>query len=86
MYDYQWTEEALDKLADLYIEVDVPDRERMAAGVQAFNARLAADPLAVGESQGGGYRIGFSPLLRVFFKVDMSARKVWVVDVKRFGR
>ena len=86
MYTYQWTDPALDKLADIYVGAEVPDRDRMAAGVEAFNARLAADPLAVGESRVGGYRIGFAPLLRMFFRVDTATRMVWVVDVKRFGR
>lgn len=85
MYEYLWTDATLDKLTDIYVAAGVPDRERMATGVQAFNVRLAADPLSVGESRVGGYRIGFPTLLRVYFRVDVATRKVWVVDVKRFG-
>ena len=55
MFDYRWLESALDKLADIYVAADTLERERIAAGVEAFNAQLAADSLDVGESRVGGY-------------------------------
>ncbi len=42
MFEYLWLET---KLADIYIAVDVPARDRMAAGIERFNERLATDPL-----------------------------------------
>ena len=86
MFEYRWLEAALDRLADIYVTAGPVERERMAAGVEAFNARLAADPLDVGESRVGGYRVAFPPLLRVYFHVDEATRRVRVTDVIRYGR
>lgn len=85
MYEYRWLDAVLDKLAELYVTADLSERDRMAAGVAAFNARLAADPLDIGESRRGGYRVGFPPLLRVYFHVDQANRRVRVTDVIRYG-
>lgn len=86
MYEYRWLEAALDKLADIYLMLDQAERDRMAAGVEAFNAQLAADPLDVGESRVGGYRVAFPPLLKVSFHVDPASGRVRVTDVIRYGR
>lgn len=86
MYEYRWLETTLDELANLYVAADRPERERMAAGVERLNARLAADPLDVGESRGGGYRVAFLPLLMVSFHVDEVNRMVRVTAVSRYGR
>ena len=85
-YEYRWLETALDKLAALYVDADVAERDRMAAGVERFNARLERDPLDVGESRVGGYRVAFPPLLKVSFHVDVVNRRVRVLDVIRYGR
>ncbi len=86
MFEYRWLETTLDKLAEIYVAADASERDRMAAGVEAFNARIAADPLEVGESRFGGYRVAFPPLLRVYFHVDESTRRVRVMEVTRYGR
>ena len=86
MFDYRWLESALDKLADIYVAADTLDRERIAAGVETFNAQLAADPLDIGESRVGGYRVAFPPLLQVYFHVNEANRQVRVTDVIRYGR
>jgi len=86
MFAYLWLESVLDKLADIYVAADPVDRDRMAAGVEAFNASLAADPLSVGESRQGMYRVAFPPLLNVYFRVDVANRQVHVTDVARYGR
>ena len=86
MYEYRWLEPVLDKLTAIYVAADVPDRDKMAAGVEGFNTRLATDPLDVGESRTGGYRVAFPPLLSVSFHVDEAIRLVRVTDVMRYGR
>lgn len=86
MFDYRWLESALDKLAEIYVAADSSERERIAAGVEAFNARLATAPLEEGESRMGGYRIAFPPLLRVYFRVYEATHRVRVTDVSRYGR
>lgn len=86
MFEYHWLEAVLDKLAAIYVTAPPAERDRMAAGVELFNARLSLDPLGVGESRVGGFRVAFPPLLRVYFHVDEAARRVRVTDVVRYGR
>jgi hypothetical protein len=86
MFTVIWKTATLDRLADLYVAAGVPDRDRMAAGVDALNARLAADPLDVGESRSGVLRLAFPPLLAVSFLVDEANRVVRVTGVSRYGR
>lgn len=86
MFEYRWRDATLDKLAAIYVTLGLPDQDRMAAGVEQFNARIVADPLSVGESRSGGYRVAFPPLLRVYFHVDPVHRLVRVTDVVRYGR
>jgi hypothetical protein len=47
----EWTQHAQDRLADLYVEADVRDKPAIAAGAEAFTARLADDPWFLGESR-----------------------------------
>lgn len=54
MYTVIWKTLLLDRLAVIYLAADPAEREQMAAGVEAFNARLATDPLDVGESGSAG--------------------------------
>ncbi len=86
MYTVIWKSLLLDRLADIYVTADASERERMAAGVEEFNAQLAADPLDVGESRVGGYRVAFPPLLKVSFHVNEANSRVRVTDVIRYGR
>ena len=86
MYKVIWKSIILDKLAAIYVAADPAERDRMGAGVESFNARLAVDPLEVGESRSGGYRVAFPSLLEVYFHVNVAMRRVQVTDVTRYGR
>lgn len=86
MWALTWFVPALDRLAAVYVSLDPDDRERLAAAVEALNARLRADPLAVGESREGANRIAFAHRLVVDFRVDREARTVRVTDARRSGR
>jgi hypothetical protein len=86
MYQYHWLQVALDALADIYVAATVPDRERMAGGVDAFNTRLAHEPYDVGESRSGRFRVAFPPLLVVYFYISEPDQVVWVTRVRRYGR
>ncbi len=85
MFEYRWLNSVLDKLAGFYVAANVPERDRMAGGVERFNARLVTEPLEIGESRDGGYRVAFIPLLMVLFHVDVANRQVRVTDVIRYG-
>ena len=86
MFEYRWLDDALDKLAAIYVAAHPAERMRMASGIESFNTRLAADPLEVGESRAGGYRVAFPSLLEVYFHVNVASRRVRVIDVTRYGR
>jgi len=73
-YTVIWKTFQLDRLAEIYVSAGPIDRDRMAAGIEGFNAQLAADPLAVGESRDRGYRVAFPSLLCVYFNVDQVRR------------
>ena len=83
MFDLKWSDSALDRLADIYVAITPQDRAQLAAGVAALNAGLRADPLAIGESRIGGFRIAFLPGLAVLFHVSEADRLVRVVRVRR---
>lgn len=86
MFTLRWRNDVLEALADLYVAATPAERVRMAAAVDALNARLRSDPLVEGESRAGGYRITFISLLVVGFYVDKANREVRVARVKRYGK
>jgi plasmid stabilization system protein ParE len=83
MFDLTWEDTALNQLADAYVAADPEERERMAAGVEALNTRLRADPLAVGESRTGGFRMVFVSRVAVLFHVSEANHTVRVVRVRQ---
>lgn len=85
MFESLWLESALDQLAVIYIAVDSQNRTRLAEGVERLNRRLVSDPLDVGESRAGGFRVAFTPLLMVYFHVDEMKRRVRVTNVMPYG-
>ena len=84
-YTVIWKVAMLDRLAELYVACDEEGQSRMGRGVENFNARLADDPFAVGESRSDGLRVAFTPLLTVSFHVDFAQRVVRVTKVSRYG-
>jgi plasmid stabilization system protein ParE len=82
MFDLKWSNTALDQLADVYVAATVDQRAQIAAAVVTLNARLRTEPLTVGESRVGGFRIGFAPWLAVLFHVSEADRNVHVVRVR----
>lgn len=86
MFQSHWIESALDKLADVYVAANLSERDRMTASVELLNAQLATNPLELGESRVGGYRVVFLPLLVVYYHVDEANRQVRVTDVIRYGQ
>jgi ParE toxin of type II toxin-antitoxin system, parDE len=82
MFALIWLSTALDQLADAYVAANSEDRARMAAGIEALNARLRADPLSVGESRVGGFRVDFVPRLAILFHVSETDRIVRVVRLR----
>ena len=86
MFALIWMNRALEQLANVYVTATPEERERIAAAVDALNARLRSDPLSEGESRSGGFRITFPSLLSVLFHVSETDRVVHVARVMRYGR
>jgi hypothetical protein len=82
MFDLTWENTALEQLADAYVAATTEDREQMATAIEALNVRIRSDPLAVGESRLGAYRVAFVPLLAILFHVSESDRTVRVVRLR----
>ena len=79
MFEVIWREEALDELADTWVQSDPLLRPAIEAAVVRLNARLAAEPIAVGESRGDElHRIAFDPPVVVTFAVETKNRIVRV--------
>jgi plasmid stabilization system protein ParE len=86
MFALTWSNDALDLLADIYVAATPAERARIAAGVEALNARLRSDPINEGESRPNGRRLTFAPLLAVVFRVSTANRIVRVTHVHRYGK
>jgi hypothetical protein len=86
MFALVWTEHALDDLADVWVAVDPPTRDRIEAAINRLNADLRDDPNEVGESRDNKRRIAFAGPLVVVFQVNDVARVVRVNHVWVPGR
>lgn len=86
MFALIWWELPLDRMAEVYVGLGLDAQDRLAGAVEQLNARLRSDPLDVGESRAGGYRLTFLPGLQVLFRVDLTARTVEVTDAGPSGR
>lgn len=86
MFALVWENTALDQLAEAYVAADSAVRAQMAASVEALNTNLRDDPLAVGESRIGGFRVTFVPRLAVLFHVSEVDQTVRVVRLRRSRR
>ncbi len=85
IFEYQWSDEALEQLADIYVAADEVKRDVMARAVERFNSQLARDPHSLGESREGMGRIAFPASLQVYFYVFDARGWVYVTKVSRFG-
>jgi hypothetical protein len=82
----EWTESALDRLADLYVAADVDEQHDIEAIVETINSCLADNPWQLGESRPGNRRIWFVPPLFVVFRVIDTDDCVLVSHVARSSR
>jgi hypothetical protein len=72
MFAVVWRTRALDELADIVVQSDLPTQDVIARQVTALNNRLAVDPLDVGESRGGNRRIGIADPICILFEVSAA--------------
>lgn len=65
----EWTDRALDQLADIWVAATPAERAVIEQTVGAINARLAHDPASVGESRPNSRRVWFRHPLVVIFRM-----------------
>ena len=80
-YFVLWQRDAEAELAQLWMEAE--DRSALRQAADDMDRLLSADPLGVGESRHGEYRIAFFPPLGFEFRVSEPDRRVVVVRVWR---
>jgi hypothetical protein len=81
-YTVTYKPSALAMLADLWN--NAADRNAVAQAANAIDRLLGRDPLGVGESRSGPFRVLFEPPLGVHYRVSEDDRlvevlKVWLV-------
>lgn len=86
MWTLIWLRKTLDRLAEVYVDLDPARREQLAGAIEKLNTRLRNDPLSEGESREPGNRVTFVAGLAVGFRVDRAAREVRVTRVGTSAR
>ena len=69
MFAVIWQGTALDELADALVRSDLAQQDEIERRVLQLNARLATDPLDVGESRLGNWRVEFVDFVAILFQV-----------------
>ena len=80
----EWNENALDRLADIYVAITPTERETVVRCVERTTARLGVDPGFFGESRGGIRRVWFNRPLMVVYDL-LRGGGVLVVHVAFVG-
>lgn len=80
LYTVDWTDDALNELAALWLQTSDPDAITRAQAT--IDTLLARAPLHHGEAVREGLRRLIVPPLRVLYTVDTSSRRVEIASVK----
>lgn len=81
-----WTDRALDRLADVYTALQLPEQKRLAVEVERINEQLATEPWFLGESrEPPTRRMWYTGSLAVTFELRPNGRVVvlFVSPVRR---
>jgi hypothetical protein len=85
MFTVEWTDYALDQLADVFVSLDLNTQDQLSKAVEVLNRRLAIDPLDEGESRNGPFRLTYAGPLGILFRVNTAKGEVQVTEVKWHG-
>lgn len=78
----EWTDEARDELADIWVAATVEERTEIERAVLRADRLIVADPTGAGESRGGNARVVIVPPLTVWYRVERGPRGL-VFGVRR---
>jgi plasmid stabilization system protein ParE len=82
----EWTGSALDRLADIFVAVDLAEQDAIEGTVRRINATLTGGPQDLGESRPGGRRVWFADPLTVVYRVIPAEGRVIVSHVAQRRR
>jgi hypothetical protein len=84
-YRVEWTEEAEQRLAAVWMEAE--DRAAVTAAARRLEQSLGYNPFGAGEARDDfDARLAFDGPIGMFYRVDVFARAVIVVSVGRSGQ
>jgi hypothetical protein len=87
MYRVYWGPEIIAKISKAYAGLSEVDREQLMIAIEALDARLLDNPIAMGESRDSPYiRIATEHPLTVTFRIDQKEQAVRVSGVSYFRR
>jgi hypothetical protein len=75
MFRVEWLREAVDELAEIWINADSQLRQAITEETSNLDRKLQNDPFRESESREGEVRVLFAHTLGVLFEVD-AARKI----------
>ncbi len=79
-----WKQRALDRLADIYVTLTLPEQRQLAAHVEWVNRELTEHAWELGESRGADRRIWFTDWLVVsYFLIPGGGASIFFVSNNR---
>jgi hypothetical protein len=81
MFRVEWTQEALNELAGVWMLADQAARRAITEATQQIDRQLTTDPFGSSESRTEALRILFESPLGISFEVDQDGRTVQVAGV-----
>jgi plasmid stabilization system protein ParE len=86
MFQVEWTQSALSKLAAIWNQADSEQRQAITVASHLLEQRLQTNPHGEGESRSQGRRITFIPPLAAIFRIKADGHTVTVLHVQIYGR
>ena len=80
MINVQWAQNALDRLAAMWMQSDSQMRQEITSASHRVEKRLRTDPFSFGESRPGGRRIAFELPLGVLLRISSDGKTVFVLN------
>jgi hypothetical protein len=81
MFDVEWIEAAVNRLASAWVQADSAARDAITTASHQIDDILAADPVHAGESRDANRRIIIADPLAAVYEIDHERKVVSVVDV-----
>ena len=86
MFGVEWVQEAVDELADMWVNADSQSRQAITDATHELDRELQNDPYRESESREGDVRVAFASPLGVLFEVNAQQRIVSILHVWAFRR